>query len=193
MFVGVGDNTILECDEAKHQPVTSVEWFCRYRIFLLSAKHYAFYRTRFHFSLKLTSGLGRMDKPQLLCLSKKTKFCSKLSDIAEKNESVYHGICVADYKDTLVLKMFHVKLITMCIKSVLIKPRTTLFDILLTQNSNCPITEFESLNVMYECSTLLEQTLWLNFGKRYQSIMEPFIPILFITFISTYLDLNVLL
>ena len=29
VYVGVGDNTILECDEAKHQPVTSVEWFCR--------------------------------------------------------------------------------------------------------------------------------------------------------------------
>ena len=30
VYVGVGDNTILECDEAKHQPVTSVEWFCRW-------------------------------------------------------------------------------------------------------------------------------------------------------------------
>eukprot|EP00090_Calanus_glacialis_P013507 TRINITY_DN22191_c0_g1_i1.p1 TRINITY_DN22191_c0_g1~~TRINITY_DN22191_c0_g1_i1.p1 ORF type:complete len:1215 (-),score=130.86 TRINITY_DN22191_c0_g1_i1:761-4405(-) len=29
-YVGVGDNTILDCDEAKHQPgITSVEWFCR--------------------------------------------------------------------------------------------------------------------------------------------------------------------
>ena len=29
IFVGVGDNTILQCDEAKHQAVASVEWFCR--------------------------------------------------------------------------------------------------------------------------------------------------------------------
>ena len=29
-YVGVGDNTILDCQEAKHQPgITSVEWFCR--------------------------------------------------------------------------------------------------------------------------------------------------------------------
>ena len=34
VYVGVGDNTILECDEAKHQPVTSVEWFCRSDIIL---------------------------------------------------------------------------------------------------------------------------------------------------------------
>ena len=33
LYVGVGDNTILDCDEAKHQPgITSVEWFCRLEI-----------------------------------------------------------------------------------------------------------------------------------------------------------------
>ena len=29
LVVGVGDNAILQCNEAKHQPVSSVEWFCR--------------------------------------------------------------------------------------------------------------------------------------------------------------------
>ena len=29
VVVGVGDNAILQCNEAKHQPVSSVEWFCR--------------------------------------------------------------------------------------------------------------------------------------------------------------------
>ena len=33
IFVGVGDNTILQCDEAKHQAVASVEWFCRCETF----------------------------------------------------------------------------------------------------------------------------------------------------------------
>ena len=29
-FVGAGENTILECEEASHQPgLSSVEWFCR--------------------------------------------------------------------------------------------------------------------------------------------------------------------
>ena len=28
-FVGAGENTILECEEASHQPgLSSVEWFC---------------------------------------------------------------------------------------------------------------------------------------------------------------------
>ena len=29
LLVGVGDNTILQCPEAAHQAVSSVEWFCR--------------------------------------------------------------------------------------------------------------------------------------------------------------------
>ena len=36
MMVGVGDNAILQCKEAAHQAVTSVEWFCRSGYFVIT-------------------------------------------------------------------------------------------------------------------------------------------------------------
>ena len=35
-FVGAGENTILECEEARHQPgLSSVEWFCRLMMMMM--------------------------------------------------------------------------------------------------------------------------------------------------------------